>query len=142
MGSTILSGILITPALLVHFYWYKPHPDSHRLYVKDNLEAWLFWIAANLTISWHLALAIDVAPIIVRYVISAFWGHVSESVKTRTELYNSVKNTIKPLFYAASVWVSWVIIFANIYGLYDMDESANSRAQYTIRVSIEGVEFQ
>lgn len=136
LGSAILSGVLITPAILVHFLWYKPHPDEHRTYVKDNLEAWLFWAAANLTISWYLALIIDVVPVFVRYLISAFWGHVSEGVKTKTELYNSVKDTIKPLFYAASMWASWVIIFENIYHLYDLDDKTKSRAQYTNRVSI------
>ena len=75
-----MAGILITPPLLVHFYWYKPHPTEHRRYVKDNLEAWLFWAAANLTISWYLALVIDILPIAVRYLIAVAWGHVSETV--------------------------------------------------------------
>ena len=136
MGSTILSGLIITPALLVHFYWYKPHPDEHRRYVKDNVEAWLFWAAANLTISWYLALFIDIVPVVVNYALAIIWGHVSETVKTRTELYNSVKDTVKPVFYAASSWVSWVIIFTQIYDLYDMDDDTKSRAPYTARVSV------
>ena len=135
IGSTLLSGLLIMPPLLVHFFWYKPHPTEHRRFVKDNLEAWFFWAAANLTISWYLALSIDVLPIAARFLISAFWGHVSESVKTRIELYNSVKDTVKPLFYAASAWVSWIIIFVNIFHLRDMDDPDNSRAHYTVRVS-------
>ena len=136
VGSTLLSAILVAPALLVHFLWFKPHPTEHRRYVKDNLEAWLFWLAANLTISWYLALCVDVFPILLRFLISAFWGHVSETVKTRIELYNSVKDTIKPVFYAASGWVSWIIVFANISHLRDMDDPSKSRAQYTVRVSI------
>ncbi|EKM59449.1 uncharacterized protein PHACADRAFT_86174 [Phanerochaete carnosa HHB-10118-sp] len=134
VGSTLVSGILITPALLVHFYWYKPHPNEHRRYVKDNIEAWLFWAAANLTISWYLALFVEIVPVVVNYTIAIAWGHVSENVKSRTEMYSGVKDTIKPVFYAASAWVSWVIIFTNIYGLYDMDNTDNSRAGYTVRL--------
>lgn len=120
--------------MLVHFYWYKPHPDEHRRYVKDNVEAWLFWAGANLTISWYLALIVDIVPIVANYAISIVWGHVSEGMRTKTELYNSVKDTVKPLLYAASAWVSWVIIFTQIYELYDMDDSSKSRAAYTARV--------
>jgi hypothetical protein len=39
-------------------------------------------------------------------------------IKTRIEMYDSGKNTIKPVFYAASAWVSWVIIFGHIFQLY------------------------
>lgn len=122
---------------MVHFLWYKPHPTEHRRYVTDNVEAWLFWSAANLTISWYLAVIIDVLPMIVRFLISAIWGHVSEGVKSRTELYNSVKDTLKPLLYAASGWVSWIIIFEQIFDLYDGSDTSKSRAQYTIRVSCD-----
>ncbi|OSC98709.1 hypothetical protein PYCCODRAFT_1470850 [Trametes coccinea BRFM310] len=140
IGSTLLSGLIITPALVVHFFWYKPHPDDHRKYVKDNLEAWLFWAAANVSISWGLGLIVDIIPVIIRWFISLVWGHVSEVIKTRLELYNSVKDTIKPVLYAASGWVSWVILFNNIYKLYDMDDEDNSRAGYTPRV-YEAIEF-
>lgn len=135
IGSTILTCLLVAPALIIHFVWYKPHPTAHRRYVKDNIEAWFFWIAANLLISWYLALIVDLAPIFVRGVIALFWGHVSENVKNKIELYNSVKNAIKPLFYAISAWVSWIILFENIYNLYDANNNANSAAQYTNRVS-------
>ena len=87
-----------------------------------------------MTISWYLALFIDLVPIVVNYTLAIVWGDVSEDVKTKTELYNSVKDTIKPVFYAASAWVSWVIIFSGIYHLYDMDDATKSRAQYTGRV--------
>ncbi|KAI0771961.1 Mechanosensitive ion channel-domain-containing protein [Trametes elegans] len=140
IGSTILSGLIITPALLIHFYWYKPHPDEHRKYVKDNVEAWLFWAAANVSISWGLGLIVDIIPVIVRWVIALIWGHVSELIKSRLELYNSVKDTIKPVLYGASCWVSWVILFANIFELYDMDDEDSSRAPYTPRV-YEAIEF-
>ncbi|KAF9481972.1 hypothetical protein BDN70DRAFT_991464 [Pholiota conissans] len=140
IGSTILAVVLITPALLVHFYWYKPHPTEHRRYVRDNVQAWLFWVAANLVISWGLAMIIDIVPIFLRYFISATWGHVSESVKTRIETYDSVKNTAKPAFYAGSAFASWVIIFNNIYELYNSGDTSKSRAQYTNRMR-EVVEF-
>ncbi|CDO74550.1 hypothetical protein BN946_scf184632.g7 [Trametes cinnabarina] len=140
IGSTFLSGLIVTPALIVHFYWYKPHPDDHRKYVKDNLEAWLFWAAANVSISWGLGLIVDIIPVIVRWSISLAWGHVSEVIKTRLELYNSVKDTIKPVLYAASAWVSWVILFNNIFQLYNMDDEDNSRAGYTPWV-YEAIEF-
>lgn len=119
----------------MHFYWYKPDPNEHRRYVKDNVEAWLFWAAANLTISWYLALFVNIVPVVINYTIAIAWGHVSENVRTRTEMYNGVKDTIKPVFYAASAWVSWVIIFSGIYDLYDMDNPNSSRAEYTNRVS-------
>ena len=92
--------------------------------------------AANLTISWYLAFIVDIVPIVVNFILSIAWGHVSEEIKTKLELYSSVKDTIKPVFYAASAWASWVIIFSQIYGLYDMDDSSQSRALYTERVSI------
>lgn len=136
IGSTILSGLIITPALILHFFWYKPHPTDHRKFVKDNVEAWLFWAAANVSISWGLALIVDIIPVVIRIIISIAWGHVSEVVKSRLELYNSVKGPIKPVLYAASGWVSWVILFNNIFKLFDIDNEAQSRAPYTARVSV------
>ncbi|CAL1701610.1 unnamed protein product [Somion occarium] len=140
IGSTFLSGVIITPALLIHFFWYKPHPTDHRKYVKDNVQAWLFWAAANITISWYLALLVDLFPTFVGYFVSLAWGHVSEAIKGKLELYNSVKDNIKPLFYAASAWVSWVILFASIYNLYNTDDEDSSRASYTPRV-FQAIEF-
>ncbi|KAI0722160.1 Mechanosensitive ion channel-domain-containing protein [Cerioporus squamosus] len=140
IGSTILSGLIITPALIVHFFWYKPHPTDHRKYVRDNVEAWLFWAAANVSISWGLALIVDIIPAVIRFVIGLAWGHVSEVIKSRLEMYTSVKEPIKPVLYAASGWVSWVIIFVHIFKLYDMDDEGSSRAAYTPRV-YEVIEF-
>lgn len=136
IGSTIISGLLVTPALLVHFYWYKPNPTEHRRYVKDNVEAWLFWAGVNTSISWYLALMVDLLPTVVRFIVSGAWGHVSEGFKSKIEMYNSVKNTIKPLLYAGSGWASWVIIFAHIYQLHDLDDETQSRANYTNIVSV------
>ncbi|KAJ7579082.1 Mechanosensitive ion channel-domain-containing protein [Mycena floridula] len=134
VGSTLLAGVLVTPAILIHFYWYLKHPSDHRLYVKQTVQAWLFWAAANLVISWYLALMVDIIPAVVRFAVGLSWGHTSESLKTRLELFNSVKDTFKPLLYGASAWVSWVIVFANIFELVDLDQPSLSRAQYNNRV--------
>jgi hypothetical protein len=135
-----MAGVLVVPPLLVHFYWYKPHPTDHRRYVKDNIQAWFFWAASNLVISWWLALTIDVVPIVARFIIAGAWGHVSEFVKNRIEMYNSIKDTIKPVFYAASGWLSWTIIFGGIFKLFNGDDPINSHAGYTYRLS-QVVEF-
>ncbi|KAF9535054.1 Mechanosensitive ion channel-domain-containing protein [Crepidotus variabilis] len=135
IGSTFLAAVLVAPALLVHFYWYKPHPTDHRRFVKSNLEAWLFWAAAQLIISWFLAMIIDIIPIIIRFFIALVWGHVSESVKTRLETYSSVKDTAKPAFYAGSAYASWAIIFGGIYDLYNADKPEESRAPYMRRTA-------
>lgn len=139
IGSTLLAAILITPALLVHFFWYKPHPTDYRHFVNINIEAWLFWAAANVVISWGLAMIIDIVPAIIRVVIAVTWGHVSETVRTKLELYASIKDTIKPLFYAASAWLSWNILFQNIFKLNDPSDTQNY-APYTYRVA-QVIEF-
>ncbi|KAI0069128.1 hypothetical protein BV25DRAFT_1818080 [Artomyces pyxidatus] len=135
IGSLLLAGLLVTGPLISRFFWYKPHPTASRRYKQDNIEAWVFWAAANVIVSWWLAMLIDIVPAVIRGVVALAWGHVSEAIKTRLELYNSVKGTIKPLFYASSGWVSWVIIFENIYKLHDAGNPGASRASYTKRVS-------
>ncbi|KAG1857229.1 Mechanosensitive ion channel-domain-containing protein [Suillus tomentosus] len=139
VGSTFLAAVLITPALLTHFFWYKPHPTDYRHFVDINVEAWLFWAAANVVISWALAMIIDIIPAIILMVIAATWGHVSESVRTKLELYASTKDTIKPLFYAACAWLSWIILFQNIFKLND-SSNAQNYAPYTDRVA-QVIEF-
>jgi hypothetical protein len=129
--------VLVTPGILVHFYWYKPHPTDHRRWIDKNLQAWTFWAAANLLISWYLALIVDLVPIVLVFIVSGAWGHVSERVKSRVELYNSVKDTIKPLFYGACGWASWTVIFDNIYHLYDASAGVQSPAPYLDRVCID-----
>jgi hypothetical protein len=138
IGSLFLASLLVAGPILVHFFWYVPHKSAHRRYVLDNVEAWLFWAAANLLVSWFLALLIDIVPAVTRTVISIAWGHVSEYVKSRIEMYNSVKDTIKPVLYAASGWVSWIILFESIYGLYNANDPSASRASYTQRVGMAG----
>ncbi|KAF5393674.1 hypothetical protein D9757_000348 [Collybiopsis confluens] len=140
LGSTFLAGILVAPGILIHFYWYNNNPTSHSKYVEQNVQAWLFWAAANLLLSWYLAVIVDLIPIVATFIISAAWGHVSEKIKSRVELFNSVKNTFKPVLYAASGWASWVIIFGHIYNLYDKDTPSQSRAKYTQRLD-QVVEF-
>lgn len=138
IGSAITSGLLVGAALLVHFLYYKRSNDdnrSHRQFVTRNVEAWFFWAAANLLVSWFLAFIINIVPGLVIWVIFIVWGHISESMKSRVELYNSLKDTAKPIFYAASGWLSWVIIFGNIFELYNKDNEDESRASYTPRVS-------
>ena len=139
VGSVITSGVIVAVALLVHFFYYEPSSGdtrNHRKFVTSNVEAWLFWASANLLVSWFLAFLIDIVPGLVTWVIFVVWGHISESMKSRVELYNSLKGTIKPPFYTAAAWVSWVIIFAHIYKLYDIDDEAESWASYTPRVRI------
>lgn len=136
IGSVFLAGLMVTGPILVHFFWYEKNPTEHRRYVLDNVEAWLFWAAANLLVSWCLGLLIDLVPVVVLGIISLGWGHVSEQVKNTSQLYNSVKGTLKPPFYAASGWVSWIIIFQTIYKLYDSDDESLSKASYTPRVCI------
>ncbi len=137
IGSTFLTGVLVTVGVLLHVYWDDPSPEH---LAKLNVEAWLFWTAANLLISWYLALLVDLVPIVVRYTIMAAWGHVSETIKTRLELYAAVKNTFKPVLYAASSWVSWVIIFGHIYNLYNTANTNDSRSMYTKR-AFQVIEF-
>ncbi len=91
-----MAGVLLIPPLLVDFYWYQPHPTDHRRYIKDNVQAWFIWAASNLVISWWLALIIDLVPIVARFIIAGAWGHVSEFVKNRIEMYNSIKDNVKP----------------------------------------------
>lgn len=134
VGSTFLAAVLVTPGVLIQFYWYKVNPTEHRRYVKDNVQAWLFWAAANLLISWHLAIAVNAIPILAQFFVAVSWGHVSEYTKTRIEMYDTIKDSIKPLLYAASGWASWVIIFGNIYDLHDAGQPNESRAPYTNRV--------
>ena len=135
IGSMVLAAILVAPAIIVQFYWYDKDPTDHRKFVKDNIQAWLFWAAANIVISWYLAVIIDIVPILFRYAVSAVWGHVSESIKTKIETYISVKDTAKPAFYAASAYASWIIIFADIFDLYNVGHPTSSRAQYLHRAS-------
>ncbi|KAJ7067872.1 hypothetical protein C8F01DRAFT_978575 [Mycena amicta] len=138
IGSTFLAGLLVAPALVIHFYWYRPHQTPFRHKVTLNVEAWLFWAAANLLISWYLAVIVDVVPGVVRFLISASWGHVRERIKSQIEMYNALKNTIKPALYAASCWVSWIIIFDHIFHMVG-DDSINHQG-YTKTV-LQVVEF-
>ncbi|KAG8902323.1 hypothetical protein FRB99_004631 [Tulasnella sp. 403] len=134
IGSTLLSGALAAAGVLVHIMWLKPHWSEHRKYVTDNIEAWLFWAAANVLVSWWLASIIDVLPHIFTFLVNIVWGTISESLKSKLELYQTGKAWIKPLFYAACSWVSWAILFEGVFDLYDGKNESQSRASYTPRV--------
>lgn len=136
IGSTLLAAIIVTVPLVLHFYYLVPHRTEHRRYVTDNVSAWLYWAAANLLLSWYLAMVVDSIPIVCNLVVDLVWGEISESVRSRIELYNAGKNKIKPVLYGASGWVSWITIFNGIYRLYDPQNEAMSRAQYTPRVRL------
>jgi hypothetical protein len=56
------------------------------------------------------------------------------------ELYDAAKGTLKPMLYGASGWLSWVIIFHGIYGLYDVHDESQSKLQYLNRV-YQAVQF-
>lgn len=84
---------------------------------------------------------VDVIPVIIRILISLSWGHVSEEVKTRIELYNSIKDIFKPVLYASSAWTSWVILFENIFHLHNPSSDVQSYAAYTDRVCMDNVTF-
>lgn len=79
---------------------------------------------------------VDIIPAITRILISIAWGHVSEEVKSHIELYDSIKDTFKPVLYAASAWLSWIILFQNIFKLYNSRADETSFAPYTDRVSV------
>ena len=103
----------------------------------------LFWAAASIVISWALAMSVDVIPVIIRILISLSWGHVeSEEVKTRIELYNSVKDIFKPVLYAFSAWISWVILFENIFHLNNPSSDVQSYSAYTGRARMDNITFR
>ncbi|CAK5275829.1 unnamed protein product [Mycena citricolor] len=138
--STFLAAVLVAPALILHFFWYNKDKSEYRHRVILNVQAWLFWAAANLLISWYLAMIVDIVPSLVRLVIAVAWGHVSEYIKSRIEMYNSIKNTLKPILYAASAWVSWLIIFDHIFQMHPGDGRRPNSEAYTDTV-YQVVEF-
>ncbi|KAG8992340.1 hypothetical protein FRB94_011709 [Tulasnella sp. JGI-2019a] len=133
IGSTLLAGALVAGAILLRILWDNPHKSDHREYVTDNVEAWLFWAAANVLVSWWLASIIDVFPHFLTFLVDIVWGTVSEAWKSNLELYQTGKRWVKPLFYAGCSWVSWSILFEGIYDLYDGKDESQSRAPYTPR---------
>ncbi|KAF8528910.1 Mechanosensitive ion channel-domain-containing protein [Hysterangium stoloniferum] len=140
VGSTILAGVVAAVPIILHFYYLRPHRSEHRQYIADNVSAWLFWAAANILVSWYLAMIVDVIPAVSNLFIFVAWGEISETVRSRVELYNAAKDRFKPVLYGASGWVSWVIIFDGIYNLYDHHDASQSRAHYTPR-TYQGIQF-
>jgi hypothetical protein len=135
IGSTITAGLLAAAPIILRIYYLKPHRTEHRAYVTDTVSAWLFWAAANVLVSWYIAVLIDLIPHIVAFAVDTVWGTVSEQLKSRIETYNATKGWIKPPFYAATAWVAWFILFAKIFKLYDPSDEDASVASYTPVVS-------
>ncbi|QRW25467.1 mechanosensitive ion channel protein [Rhizoctonia solani] len=131
IGSTITAGLLATAPILLRIYYLKPHRTEHRTYVTDTVSAWLFWAAANVLVSWYIAVLIDLVPHIIAFAVDTVWGTVSEQLKSRIETYNATKGWIKPPFYAATAWVAWYILFAKIFKLYNPSDEDASVASYT-----------
>ncbi|QRW12748.1 transporter, small conductance mechanosensitive ion channel (MscS) family protein [Ceratobasidium sp. AG-Ba] len=131
IGSTITAGLLAVAPILLRIYYLKPHRTEHRTYVTNTVSAWLFWAAANVLISWYIAVLIDLIPHIIAFAVDTVWGTVSEQLKGRIEVYNATKGWIKPPFYAATAWVAWYILFANIFKLYNPSDEHASLASYT-----------
>lgn len=71
-----------------------------------------------------------------RLIVDIIWGTVTEAWKSQLELYETGKVWVKPLFYAACSWVSWVILFEGVFELYNGHDESDSRASYTPRVSV------
>jgi hypothetical protein len=133
IGSTILTGLLVTAPILLKVFWLDPQWSEHRHFVWEQVTAWVVWAAANIMLSWYFAFFVDIAPIIASSVVEVVWGELSEYVKSRVQLYNSAKHAIKPMLYGGTGLASWVIIFHNIYGLYDPSNESASRASYAPR---------
>ena len=85
IGSTLLAGVVITVPLVLRFYYLIPYRTERRQYVTDNVSAWLYWAAANVLLSWYLAMIVDVVPIISNLVIDLVWGEINEGVRSRLE---------------------------------------------------------
>ncbi|CAK5276129.1 unnamed protein product, partial [Mycena citricolor] len=141
IGSTFLAALLVAPAVLLVFFWYKRDETAYRHRVTVNVEAWLFWAAANLLVSWTLAMIIDVIPSLARFLLNAFWGHVPAYIESRIEIYNHTKNAVKPIFYAASGWVSWIIIFDHIFHMYPGTDSRHANHEAYTDTLYQVVEF-
>lgn len=132
----MLAGIIATIPIILHFYYYRPDPTERRKYIADNVSAWLYWTAANILLSWYLAMIVDIMPGLANLLIIGLWGDLNETLRSRVELYNAAKDKFKPVLYGASCWVSWEIIFDGIFNLYEHADGSQSRASYTPRVTI------
>ncbi|CAE6458333.1 unnamed protein product [Rhizoctonia solani] len=131
IGSTITAGLLAAAPIILRIYYLKPNRTEHRIYVTDTVSAWLFWAAANVLVSWYIAVLIDLIPHILAFAVDTVWGTVSEQLKSKIETYNATKGWIKPPFYAATAWVAWFVLFAKIFKLYDPSDEDASVASYT-----------
>jgi hypothetical protein len=101
---------------------------------QDNIGAWFYFFAFNVLVSWYLAVLLDLLPLAIVALVRAVWGSVTEKMKVHVETYGVVKGWIKPIFYAASIWGSWAVLFQQIYNLHSTTDGVPSRAPYTRRV--------
>lgn len=122
------------------FLWLDKHDSENNHFIWEQVCAWVFWVAANLILSWYFAFLVDIFPVLAKLIVQIVWGEVSEMIKSRLEFYHSAKNSLKPMIYGATAWASWVIIFDSIYHLYDHANEDDSRARYTPR-AFQVVEF-
>ncbi|KZS97573.1 hypothetical protein SISNIDRAFT_405172 [Sistotremastrum niveocremeum HHB9708] len=140
IGSTLLAGLLVAAPILLKFLWLDKHDSENNHFIWEQVCAWVFWVAANLILSWYFAFLVDIFPVLAKLIVQIVWGEVSEMIKSRLEFYHSAKNSLKPMIYGATAWASWVIIFDSIYHLYDHANEDDSRARYTPR-AFQVVEF-
>jgi hypothetical protein len=121
-------------------FWLNRNNTASREFIWEQIAAWVFWAAANLILSWYFAFLVNIIPIIIKDILAIVWGDVSETMKSRLELYASAKDAIKPILYGATAYASWIIIFDTIYNLYDSRDGSASRATYAPR-AYQAVQF-
>ncbi|KAE8266676.1 hypothetical protein A4X09_0g5671 [Tilletia walkeri] len=148
LGNLIISCILIVPVLVMQFYYRKHLPayvpsDSpeantrrnHQDFIADNVQAAFVWAAFNLHMMWWLHIGVELFPRMILSLVRGIWGSASQRLLGLAEFYASIKQFIKPVFYAAMSWGSWAIIYGTpLYDLYNNGNTSASRASYTPRL--------
>lgn len=138
LGNFILSATLVVPAIVLQFTYRNAGPESereNRVYVTDNVQAWLIWAAFNLHVEWWIHLIVELFPRAAIAIVSGFWGSVSQRVLSFVEVFNAIKGYVKLIGYAALSWGSWAIIFNSVYHLYTRtNPETESRAKYLYRI--------
>jgi hypothetical protein len=51
LGNLVFVILLVAPAIAVRFTL-RASGDENSVFVADNVEAWMYWIAFNLGSSW------------------------------------------------------------------------------------------
>ncbi|KAK0528798.1 hypothetical protein OC842_004440 [Tilletia horrida] len=154
LGNFIISCTLIVPVLVMQFYYRKHLPDyvasdspeanarrNRQDFIADNVQAAFIWAAFNLHMMWWLHIGVELFPRVVLFIVRGVWGTASQRLLGLAEFYASIKQFIKPVFYAAMSWGSWAIIYGpNLYDLYNNSDTKASRATYAPRL-YQVVEF-